>query len=235
MKAAAVLMAAVCFFCASLSTAQADIINGGFEDGYTGWVLSDPANTALFNTGASTSGSFPPWGANNVFKPWVSSAQAPTNVSTTFLPKEGFQYIGVAANEADVPVSISQIFSINQGQVLSGWAAFDADDALELEDIALKFNDYAFVRIGGDDLWGSSVSQVGDYGDDLWRKWSWTAPATGLYTLEMGVVNADEATFHSMAFFDGVNVVPEPVSTSLFLVGGAAMWLRRKRAAIRGK
>ena len=61
--------------------------------------------------------------------------------------------------------------------------------------------------------WYNDVSQCGDYGDCPWTYWEWTAPAAGLYTLELRVANDGDSGYDSYALFDGLTVAQVPALT----------------------
>jgi hypothetical protein len=109
------------------------------------------------------------------------------------------------------------------GDMLSGWAAFDAWDYL-------PFNDNAYVRISdssGNQVqpWYKDVSMVGDYNESPWERWSWTATATDTYTLELGIANAEDSILDSYALFDTNKYTPIPEPSTICLLGGGLFGL----------
>jgi hypothetical protein len=96
----------------------------------------------------------------------------------------------------------SQIYrsvTLVEGQTISGWAAFDAQDYL-------PFNDSArlAVEVYGQSwqLFYSNISQVGNYGNGPWIVWSFEAPAAGDYNLVFSVSNSGDCALSSYGLFD---------------------------------
>lgn len=155
------------------------LVNGGFETGdLTGWNVNVPGLA-----GVVTTFGYP----------------VPTHYSV-----EGDSFLVLTAGAANVYTVASQTVTLNAGETLSGWAAFVAWDDMPWND------DAAVVIVSGGPLatpWAQSVAVVGGYGQSSpWESWSWTAPADGVYTLELKVRNVGDAMFSSVALFDA-NVI----------------------------
>jgi hypothetical protein len=198
----------------NLTSAQAGIINGSFETGnLTGWTAS-PSSLA----GAVSS--------YHTFSP------AP------FTPIDGnfFALLSAGAG-ANVYTTLSQSFSANAGDTISGWAFFQAVDYM-------PFNDDAYVRIvqGNQILFASSVSAVGDLGSTPWTFFSYTFPSSGTFTIEAGVRNVADNLFNSVLGLDNVRLssasvpsnIPAPSSLAVFSLAattcaGYLSWRRRQR------
>lgn len=182
--------------------------NPGFETGdFTGWVVADPALADIVTEWVTENGGiYSPCGA----------------------------YMAVLWGGAgDWPSTLEQRMDLLAGDVLEGWAAFDAADYL-------PYNDYAYVSVlngANEVLWEKSVSDVGDLGDSIPEAWSWTAPAAGTYTLKYGVVNSGDRINPSYGLFDvgGLNYepTPEPATCGLLLFSGGAFLLRKRVRARR--
>jgi hypothetical protein len=63
-----------------------------------------------------------------------------------------------------------------------------------------------------------------------WTLWEWTAPAPGVYTLQLGAATQGDNFDPSEAFFDDLKVtfVPEP-QTAVLVFAGFAWMLRSLR------
>jgi hypothetical protein len=110
--------------------------------------------------------------------------------------------------------TLSQSFALNTGQTISGYAGFRTNDYL-------PYNDDAYLAINGTSLLAWSVASVGDGGSSGWTHFSFTAPTSGNYLLELGVANRVDNNVSSTAVLDGVRIdgVPEPASWAM-MVGG---------------
>jgi len=131
----------------------------------------------------------------------VSSYDEPDGPKRSYSPVHGDWFALLKTDGAGSHTTLSQDVSLEAGDVLSGWAAFDANEVV-------PYNDAAAVRIldSSDGLvatpWSASVSTVGDYGSTPWQSWKWTATAADTYTLEYRVVNSGDSSNDSHAMFD---------------------------------
>ncbi len=203
--------------------AEATILNGGFETG-------DLSNWTVF----TAPGGIPPGNAQ------VVSTHTPPypdpNSPLVYNPIEGNYFALLESGGPGSYTTLSQTFSISSGLQIEGWAAFDAGDYLS-GDNSLHYDDSATVNIlnaNGTffvDLWSADVTTVLDYGDGLWTYWSWTAPTSGDYILELGIINGG-TPLGSYALLDAVKVVPEPATMLLLgsgLLGLAAFGRKKKK------
>jgi len=171
-------------------SAQA-IVNPGFETGdFTGWTVNDGGLTSVVSSHSFVGGEI-----------------------GSYAPVDGSFFARLSTGlGAGVYTTVSQSVSLNATEVLSGWAAFDAGDFM-------PFNDDAFVRVNGVDIWTSSVNSVGDFSHSPWQFWSFAAPVTGSYTLSYGVANFGDNGSDSFAVFDS-QAVPDSGSTLVLLCSG---------------
>ena len=171
---------------------------------------------------------------------WTANGDAGTTSSisvgnTTLAPTQGqsLGYIGAGLG-ADMYSTLEQSFHLQAGDVLTGDAAFLAADYL-------PFNDDAYLSIGGTVLGTASVATVGNYGSTGWLNFSFVAPTTGSYLLQLGVRNVLDNGLSSYAALDNVRVngalagVPEPATWALMILGfGAVGGAMRRRRAVTG-
>lgn len=132
--------------------------------------------------------------------------------------------------------SVSQSFSLNAGDVVSGLASFYNGDSAP--------NDQAWVRILDQNgqalatLWSAAsgaamttLSLAPAVSD--WTVWQWAAVAPGDYTLQLGMTTSGANNNASFAFFDGVAItaqpIPEPSVMVLGMLGGCALLFLRRR------
>jgi parallel beta-helix repeat protein len=154
------------------------ITNPGFDTSdYNGWTVY-----------------IPPGGSANVVTTHIGGME------TVYSPIDGSYFSLLKTDGPGSYTTVSQTFSINAGESISGWAAFDARDSG-------YWNDNACVQILQGDVviatpWYSDVSIVGDFGDGPWEEWSWTATSSGSYDLEYRVANAGDSSVDSYALFD---------------------------------
>jgi len=130
----------------------------------------------------------------------------------------GFIEAGLGAG---VYSTLTQVFDLVAGQTISGQVGFQANDYL-------PFDDDAYLSINGVHLFDSSIGSVGSYGDSGWQGFSYTAPTTGAYTLQLGVRNNGDNAASSGAVLDKIGLsaaVPEPASWTMMILGFGAIGL----------
>jgi hypothetical protein len=180
-------------FCATSTTAKSDACSdngdgfGGGSCAATDWTCS----TSGANQGFE-SGSFGGWtatGGGQVVSSYVSDK------GKQYLPKSGTKFAridgGCSTNY------VERVMNLQAGEVVSGWAAFDAKDYSPYNDygavIILELNAYPYKQ---------AVNNVGNYGDGNWTAWSFTAPQAGTYTLRYASANVGDCGLSSTALFD---------------------------------
>ena len=148
----------------------------------------------------------------------VGSAGALDSIGP-FAPSDG-AYLGyVEGGEQDLFATLSQTFSLQAGQRLSGYVGFRANDVYE--DGGIIFNDEGYLAINGMVLFSRDVLAVGDFGSSGWVNFGFVAPVAGDYVLEIGAANHGDSGFASSVVLDGVTVasVPEPGAWTLLILG----------------
>lgn len=140
-------------------------------------------------------------------------------------------------------ISLSQELALMQGDTLTGWSSFYNGD--------FEAQDSAWVKILDDEgrlvttPWRENSGCVPEQHFNTtafnsttpWTPWSWQAPASGSYTLSLGVTTHDDNNYASYGFFDNIFVipatlpVPEPSAFSLVALGATALaaWRRNRR------
>jgi hypothetical protein len=212
---------------------RAGIVNGSFESGdLLGWNFQTdvgPRATEPLTRPAALARTMNAWGAGFGFSEEKTAA-----VGNRFLAlntRANANFLGTDTYHA----AVSQRFSMNAGDILSGLAAFYNGDSEPL--------DSAWVRVLDQDgellatLWQatSGPNLLAAPGVPGWTGWNWTAATAGDYTLQLGLTTSGADNAASYGFFDGISVAPQPIpepSTLVlgFLGGFALLVLRQRRA-----
>lgn len=238
------------------TTAEAIILNGGFENGFTDWdTIGD------YRVETSTFGSSPTEGTSQAFLSTASGNEFPSGdaVPVSFisgLPSlEGFlglsTFFGdnsldsLATAELIEGSAIQQSFTALAGQTLSFSWNFLTDESVEQAAIDNftypDFNDFAFATIQSnsdseifrlaDTISTFSDSSTPFFNETGVQTFSYTIPTTGNYTLGIGVVDVGERTRISGLLVDQAAVVPEttPIMGLLFLGSLGISVIRRSQ------
>lgn len=154
------------------------LVNAGFEAGDArGWTLV-----------------VPPGAAAGV----VTSHAAD---STTYVPAAGTHFLLLKTDGPGSRTTAAQAVALDAGETLEGWAALDAHDHLPFDDDArVQVLDAGGAVVAQPFL--ADVAAVGSHGDQPWTRWSFEAPAAGVYTLRFSVSNALDGMLDSHAVFD---------------------------------
>lgn len=238
------------------TAAEAEILNGGFENGFTSWdTIGD------YRVETLTFGSSPVEGTSQAFLSTASRNEFPSGDAvpvsfisglpsleeflglSTFLGDNSLDSLATA--EPIEGSAIQQSFTAMAGQTLSFSWNFLTDESVEqaaLDDSTYpKFNDFAFATIQSDldsefFRLADTISTFSDSSTPFFNEtgsqtFSYTIPTTGNYTLGIGVVDVGERTRISGLLVDQAAVVPEttPIVGLLFLGSWGTVSVIRRR------
>ncbi len=209
---------------------HADLSNGGFETGdFTGWTVA--LAPGVPNTDSGITGPLGPEGAVNA----VTSFGTLTPAEGSYFAEIISPLYYTTSTSIQVITSVSQDIYLMQGDHLSGCSAFDNNDIggvdtswVKLYSGGVEIANPWYAYSGGfaqPPAYASGYGYVAAHETTPWISWDWTAPATGVYTLELAtqsIVPTGDSC-ESSAFFDNINIaveVPEPPG---LLLAGCAM------------
>jgi hypothetical protein len=170
-----------------------------------GFVFALPSTASastppLINPGFET-GTLAGWSGSATVTPSYNGYAAPDGNYFAVVPA------GCSTN------ALTQTFSAQAGQTLTGWAFFQANDYM-------PYNDSGAVQLavtgGGTTttVFSSSVAEVGNYGATPWHQWSYTYPADGQYTITASSTNAYDCGLSSVVGIDLVADATPPTITA---------------------
>ena len=162
------------------------IMNASFETGdFTGWTIAPS-----------------PGGGAQIVTEWTEEPFK----SLTYQPKQGMHFALLDSGQAGVFEQISQQFTAQPGDVISGWAFFDTSDYL-------PFSDSGYVRVYDSSSvvvatpFSASISSVGSYSQTPWTQWQYTFTTAGIFRIEAGVANGGDSGVDSYLGLDAVQLV----------------------------
>ena len=209
--------------------AEASIINGGFETGnFNGWsTIGDTSiETSAFGSGP-TEGNFEALLTNG-------SISIPDSAIESFLGLTSGTLDSLSTNNVTEGSAIKQTFTAQAGDIVS----FDWN-FLTFEFTPTFFNDFAFVSLSSTevlaDTFSPFASSLSSFSEETgFNTFSFEIPASGNYTLGLGVMDVEDTIIDSGLLVDNVSVetTPEPASILGFLVVGGlgANSLKRKKS-----
>jgi len=211
--------------------AKADPANGSFEsNNFSGWTVmipfGDPKDPPLGPRAA---------GSADV----TQNARGRGAIDGDFFAVIGTGHANLAGNH-NYDIFASQTLFMNQGESLSGWAAFYNGDYHPQDSAWVRILDSNNLAIatpwiefsGG---MGSRRPNHTDYRTTTpWEFWEWEAPSTGQYILELGVSTFGDDSFDSYGLFDDIEMtppsaVPEPSTSMLLGLGVLGALAYRKK------
>ena len=216
------------------STANADVINGGFEDG----VLLDPGVRDLA-PGWTAAGADPSFYGGptavdfEVSRDWMAIPPPAPDWTAT----EGDYFASLWSTDGWMTSStLSQPFTAPAGYRVEFDYFFDFGDFVDLPGVPM-FSDWAQGTLswsgGGATLFEHNFLGTMADGENIgWTTVSYVLPATATYTLEFACYDGllMPGVFESILGVDDVSVVPVPGAVLLGAIGlGFANWRLRKR------
>ncbi len=215
---------------AAPGNSQAAVVNGSFESwNLLGWSLHSDTGTMAtepFTRSVGTASTVSSWGEVFGLDPLMTPQaghrflRMNTRANANFLGNETYDSF------------VSQTFTLNQGEVLSGGAQFHTKDSEPLDSAWVRILDENGGLIGAP--WLETSGTLSSLASSDWTLWQWVAPTTGSYTLQLGMTTSGANNGGSYGFFDGIAVnavqVPEPTVMALGIIGGLALLTLRNRA-----
>jgi hypothetical protein len=214
--------------------ARAGVFNGSFESwDLLGWSLHSDTGTIAtepFQRAAGAARTVGSWGEDLGLNP-------------VMMPQTGYRFLRMnTRGAANFPGNdtydtyVSQTFTLNQGEILSGWSLFYDGDSEPLDSAWVRILDQDGGLIGAPwlETSGSSAGVLAIApAPSEWTLWQWAAPLSGNYTLQLGMTTSGANNAASFGFFDGIAVqataVPEPTVMSLAVLSGLALLTLRHR------
>lgn len=152
------------------------ITNGGFDSAsITGWTEVNVPSTTFLSSHTGGVYTYAPVGGSYFVQ-----------ISTSYQIEGTFN-------------ALTQDIAFTAGEVLSGYAAFDNLDGIDI----------ARIRIMQGATLIATPWEVEATSTD-WTLWSWTAPSTDTYTLRLEVANVFDSSGISYALFDSITISSPP-------------------------
>ncbi len=210
------------------STTQADIINGGFENGnFDGWDVTIPYGESEFYGWRPAGSAYVT--DDNSFGRTATEGLNMASIGTGdeyFLGNEIWQ------------ISASQDIYLNAMDILSGDAFFYNGDYLPQDSGWVKIFDEFNNELSTPWLQYSGILASGLASTEYqtateWSQWQWQAEYQGNYRLVLGVSTSGDNAFDCYAQFDNIQIQQVPEPQSIFLIGlalfaGSSAILRKK-------
>lgn len=208
---AATVVSVAVLFCLAMPV-QADITNGGFEAGLTGWSSAGTVSATTFE---------------------MARDLVPT---PDWLPTQGSYFASLWSTDSagSNASAMSQTFFANAGDVLSFDSFFDFGDFAP----PLGAYDTAQAVVAWDGVaprvfeFNTPGHELGDFANVGWNSYSFVLPETGGYTLTFSIADGN-GVFESILGVDNVKVtaVPAPGAILLGAIGLSLVGAVRKRFA----
>ncbi len=177
------IMAVMVASYAGMALGASQLTNGGFETGdLSGWSVdvASGGNASAVKSYTSNNGGGVHW-----------------------TPKEGSYFALLTPGAASVDTMISQPFSASNGDKVSGWVFFQAEDYSPYDDkgqVLIKDESGTIVA----KTFEESVNTVGSYGNSGWRYWEHTFTGEGTFRIEARVHNLYDGSLASRIGLDDV-------------------------------
>ena len=208
---------------ACTTRADAGLVNGGFESGFSGW-----STLGFTSVETSAFGSGPTEGTQQAL---MRSGDGTTSATLadldTFFGFAAGQLNSISTGRVEDGSAIKQTFTANAGNLLSFNWNFLTKESITAPDPA--FNDFAFFSLNSTptklaDLFSSfTTSSTAFTSETGFQTLSISLPVTGTYTLGFGVANVGDQFIDSGLLVDNVQLtataVPEPSSLMLGCLG----------------
>ncbi len=225
----------LCCALLAASTVRADVVNGGFETGTTGWSIA--------GQGTAHDASF---GVTPTHDTWAGYIENTGNGTIPAATMESLLHLptgtvtGYVSGAPTVGTVMWQNVSVTAGQTLTFDWNFMSD---ELNEDPI-YDDFAFFSIFGATAGfqtapmlasrnSSSFTPGGPVGFDGTTGWStvtYNFTITDTYRIGFGVMNVTDGGHNSALMLDGISIpdLPEPSSLAVFALS-APLILRRHR------
>jgi hypothetical protein len=180
--------------------------NKSFELGSgSGWVLESPpwASESPFRSGGPSYGTPQTSASITVYRYNTSTPIA------TYTPKSG-AYLGYFSSGWGIDVATRRLWHtgyLSAGQVISWWQAFvwQGAGAAYVEYLSVKIKQLGVV-VDTVLTWDTLTAGVADYYASPWELLSWSAPSSGMYTIEFELSHPSADATGSTLLVDGLYI-----------------------------